>query len=87
MEALTQYRILNQLGSQKNRTFGNVYLLEHKETLTKAVLKHVKKATVKENMYARLRSEATFDFEAQGLPKTIYFQENEIGHIEHCIQT
>jgi len=77
MEELTKYRILKELGSQKKRKFGNVYLVEHKETGQKAVLKHVNKDSVKEIILERLRSEASFDFDAKGLPKTYYFEENE----------
>jgi serine/threonine protein kinase len=77
MEELTKYRILKELGSQKKRKFGNVYLVEYKETGQKAVLKHVYKHTAKEIILERLRSEASFDFDAKGLPKTYYFQEND----------
>lgn len=77
MEELTNYRMLKELGTQKKRKFGNVYLVEHKETGEKAVLKHVIKDSVKKPILERLRSEASFDFDVSGLPKTIYFREND----------
>lgn len=77
MEELTKYRILKELGYQKKRKFGNVYLVEHKETGQMAVLKHLNKDSVKDTILERLRSEASFDFDAKGLPKTYYFEENE----------
>lgn len=77
MEELSKYRILHELGSQKKRKFGKVYLVEHKENGMKAVLKHVKKDAVKETIIDRMRSEASFDFEMTGLPKTLFFQEFE----------
>lgn len=77
MEELTNYCILKELGNQKKRKFGNVYLVEHKETGQKAVLKHVTKDSVKNTILDRLRSEASFDFDVSGLPKTLYFREND----------
>lgn len=77
MEELTKYRIIKELGSQKKRKFGNVYLVEHIETGQKAVLKHIKKDSAKETILERLRSEACFDFDINGLPKTYHFEENE----------
>jgi serine/threonine protein kinase len=77
MEGLSKYRILHELGSQKNRKFGKVYLVEHTESGIKAVLKHLTKDSVKETIIERLRSEASFDFEMKGLPKTLFFHEDE----------
>lgn len=77
MEGLSKYRILHELGSQKNRKFGKVYLVEHTESGIKAVLKHLTKDSVKETIIERLRSEASFDFEMTGLPKTLFFHEDE----------
>lgn len=77
MEELSKYRILHELGSQKNRKFGKVYLVEHTESGIKAVLKHLSKDSAKETIIERLRSEASFDFEMTGLPKTLLFHENE----------
>ena len=80
MEELTKYRIIKELGSQKKRKFGNVYLVEHKENGQKAVLKHVNKDSTKEMILERLRCEASFDFDTKGLPKTYFFEENETIH-------
>ena len=77
MAELTKYRIIKELGSQKKRKFGSVYLVEHKETGQKAVLKHVNKDSVNETILERLRCEASFDFHLNGLPKTYYFDETE----------
>lgn len=77
MKGLSKYRILHELGSQKNRKFGKVYLVEHTESGIKAVLKHLTKESVKETIIERLRSEASFDFEISGLPKTLFFHEDE----------
>jgi len=54
-----------------------VYLVEHRESGIKAVLKHLTKESVKESFVERLRSEASFDFEITGLPKTLLFHEDE----------
>jgi serine/threonine protein kinase len=77
MEELSNYCIIKELGTQKKRKFGNVYLVEHKQTGQKAVLKHLIKDSVKNTIIDRLRSEASFDFDVSGLPKTLFFQEND----------
>ncbi len=78
MKELDNYRILQELGKQSIRKFGKVYLVQHKETGHKAVLKHLEKATVKENIVDRLRSEASFNFNLKGLPKIISSVEDEL---------
>jgi serine/threonine protein kinase len=77
MDELVNYCILKELGNQKKRKFGNVYLVENKETGQKAVLKHATKDSVNDSILNRIRSEASFDFDVNGLPKTLYFREND----------
>lgn len=76
-ELSDKYRIKSKLGSQSNRKFGAVYLVENKETGILGTLKSVSKSTLNKSLAIRLKEEATFNFELEGLPQTIDFFETE----------
>ncbi len=66
-----RYRILDRLGKQSVRKFGNVYLVEDKEQRTQCVLKAARKSAESNVVYQRLVHESTFNFNDSGLPRTL----------------
>lgn len=77
MPIAQHYRILQKLGNQTQRKFGETYLVEHKATAAKGILKSVKKQAGRELIEDRLRREAHFSFEMKGLPQILEFHESE----------
>lgn len=77
MDELKKYRIIKELGSQKKRKFGKVYLIEHRENGSKAILKQLDKQSNKHHILDCLRTESEFSFDFKGLPKTLAFVETE----------
>lgn len=77
MSIVEQYRIIEVLGEQKVRRFGEVYLVESKTDGSKGVLKVVRNPSNSLIAAERLRQEARFTFGQRGLPKTLDFYESE----------
>ncbi len=77
MEITKEYRIIKQLGKQSVRKFGEVYLVEHKESGKHAVLKAVRKGPKSAQQMERLKQESTFNFDFPGLPKVIHFEQTD----------
>ena len=77
MSIAEHYRIIQKLGNQSQRKFGETYLVEHKETSIKGILKSVKKQLGREIVEDRLRREAQFTFELKGLPQILEFYESD----------
>lgn len=75
VEIADKYQIVQRLGKQSKRKFGEVFLVEDKSTGEKAVMKVAHQGTNVD----RLRQEANFNFNCIGLPKTIHFEENDQG--------
>jgi len=71
MSMKDQYRVVSELGNQKNRKFGKVYLIEDKDTNEQGVMKCFLRNPNSPGMAHRLRSEASFSFDFPGLPKII----------------
>lgn len=65
---LENYSIIKSLGNQKKRKFGDVFLIQEKETLTYFVLKKIFKTSTNSAILSRLKKEATFTFQQNGLP-------------------
>jgi len=77
MSLAEQYRILQALGDQKVRKFGEVFLVESKKDSSKGVLKHVRVSPATQIAAERLRQEAHFTFDQLGLPTILDFYESE----------
>lgn len=71
-----KYRILQRLGKQQQRKFGDVFLVEDKITGESGTMKVVAKSG-NELRESRLRAEAGFEFDHPQLPKTHYTFESE----------
>lgn len=71
------YKIVHELGDQKRRKFGKVYLIRHIETGEEAILKVIFKNEANLHLQTRLRQEASFSFDLKGLPKILEFKESE----------
>lgn len=75
MEFSEKYRLDKRLGAQRKRKFGEIFLatdlLSNKTVVLKAVRTNPNDSTNAD----RLRAEASFSFDFEGLPKTIEFEE------------
>lgn len=76
MNPSEKYRIVQRLGNQKQRKFGDVFLVEDKLTGESGTMKVVAKSG-NELREERLRAEADFTFDHPQLPKTRYVFESE----------
>lgn len=76
-EISEHYRIIEKLGSQTNRKFGSVFLVENKFSGELGSLKTISKSIQNNKLSALLKEEATFNFEIEGLPHTMDFFETE----------
>lgn len=77
MEISERYVLLKRLGAQRNRKFGEVFLAIEKLTAQQVVIKTIHSTDDNQHLMERLRAEARFTFDVQGLPKTIHYEENE----------
>ncbi len=77
MDFSQRFKIEGKLGQQRQRKFGEVYRVYDLESEQFGVLKALRKNQVAEHVVNRLRQEATFDFEWDGLPKIIAVHETE----------
>lgn len=77
VELSDQYRLVERLGNQRKRKFGELYLAEDKGTLERVVLKVVHLDSNDTLSSTRLKAEATFTFDHPGLPKTLRFIETD----------
>lgn len=78
MIQFTEYHIIQKLGKQQNRAFGNVYLVNKVSDESPLILKHNTKSPTNTIQIDQLRSEKQFSFSMEGLPTVIDFQETEI---------
>ena len=72
-----KYTILASLSNQKKRKFSEVYTCEDSSTKERLVLKQVMKNQHNTLEQDRLRSEASFSFQKEGLPVICDFFEDE----------
>lgn len=72
-----RYKIVQKLGKQSKRKFGSVFLVQNKLSGEEAILKTLKKNPNNFHLQERIRQEAGFSFEFDGLPKTLELIENE----------
>jgi serine/threonine protein kinase len=84
---LDKYRIITKLGTQVKRKFGDVYLIEDKQSGGKAVLKVLRKTPENLHVQERIKKEASFSFNQSGLQKTLELSEtaNELLLIKDFI--
>jgi len=66
-----RYRIIEKLGGEQGKKFGDVFLGEEKASENKVVLKSLGKNSKNESIIERLKQEATFTFKHPGLPQII----------------
>ena len=71
MNFADKYRIVERTGDQKRRKFNEVFIVESKVTGEKAILKTLSKTTDNFHLQQRLKSEASFEFNLDGLPRTL----------------
>ena len=77
MSIAERFRIIEKLGNQARRKFGETYLVEDKQSGKKGVLKAIRKEPGREHIEERLRHEANFGFSCDGLPEVLEFHESE----------
>ena len=77
MEFSEKYQLERRLGNQRRRKFGEIFLAVDLRANEKVVLKAVRINSQDETNANRLREEASFSFEIDGLPKTLDFSETE----------
>lgn len=71
-----KYRIVKILGSQKNRKFGSVFLIQNIDNKQNYILKKAQKSKCNQHLIEQLRKEYSFHFDSKFLPKSIDFYEN-----------
>ena len=71
MKLSDQYQIVNVLGNQSRRKFGNVYLVERRTDGKQLVMKHIQLDATETHLIERATREATFTFQLEGLPLVI----------------
>lgn len=79
MEISERFLLQKRLGSQRKRKFGEIFLASDKLTGKAVVLKTIRLSENDATAIDRLRAEATFSFDVQGLPTTIFYEETETG--------
>jgi len=77
MEWADRYKIIKKLGTQKKRKFGDVFLVSTIETNQLGVLKFVAKTLDNQKTVERLKHEASFHLDFDGLPKILEVFESE----------
>jgi serine/threonine protein kinase len=74
---LARYTVISRLGNLSNTKFGELYLIAYPNEVDKAVLKILKKRKINPQLAERLKKEASFSFQIQGLPNIREFHESE----------
>lgn len=75
MEISNRYQLKKRLGSQRKRKFGELFLATDAQTGSNVVLKTVRLDPNNSTISDRLRAEASFSFDFNGLPKTCHYEE------------
>jgi serine/threonine-protein kinase len=77
VEFSEKYRLERRLGNQRRRKFGEIFLATDLRSNQKVVLKAVRIDPQDETNANRLKAEASFTFNFDGLPRTLDFEETE----------
>lgn len=77
MNPSENYRILKRLGESNRRKFNTVFLVQHTINGNYAVLKQLEKTATNSHLQERIRAESGFNFDNDGLPKTLDYYESE----------
>jgi serine/threonine protein kinase len=77
VEFSEKYRLEKRLGNQRRRKFGEIFLATDLRSNDKVVLKAVRINPQDRRNVNRLKAEASFNFDIEGLPKTLDFEETE----------
>ncbi len=73
MSIAEDYRIIQELDGQRRRKFGDTFIVEHKISGDKGILKAVRKGNHSALSIERLIHESHFDFNFLGLPSLLAF--------------
>ncbi len=76
VEFSEKYKLSSKLGSQRKRKFGEIFKARNTQTNETVILKAVRVDTSDPSIANRLRAEASFSFDFEGLPTTIEFEES-----------
>lgn len=77
MSIVERYRIINRLGDQKVRKFGEIFAVESRLNGRKGVMKAVRKGNGTQTIEDCLRHEAGFSFDFPGLPDILDFHDGD----------
>lgn len=77
----TDWEIIEQLGKNKQRKFGDVFILKDKADNNLYILKSAKKDHVTPRALLQLKNESQFSFENIELPQVIYFKD-----LDNCFE-
>jgi serine/threonine protein kinase len=77
VEFSEKYKLEKRLGAQRKRKFGEIFLASDMQSGKKVVLKAVRTKADDPTNADRLRAEASFSFDFEGLPKTLDFEKTE----------
>ncbi len=77
LKASEKYQIDAPLGRNQRRKFGSLFLVSNKDTGTKGVMKVVVKTSQSQLAEERLKGEASFNFNMEGLPEVLDFFETD----------
>ena len=80
MSIAEKYKLIKELGDQKRRKFGRVFLIQKRESDEQFILKTISTKDHDSNICDRLRNESEFSFKFEGLPKVVdqYESDEEI---------
>ena len=76
MSIASKYILIKELGDQKRRKFGRVFLIRKRESDEQFILKTISIQDHDSHICKRLRYESEFSFEFEGLPTVVDFYEN-----------
>ena len=74
---LNDFEVIKKLGTSNKRKFNEVYLVQNTRNGALGVLKKLGKTAQNSHLWNVLKSESLIEFTLNGLPKTIFFTENE----------
>ena len=69
--------IIQELGQQRQRKFGKVFLCQKLESTQKVIVKQVLKTAKNKRAIEQIHNEITFNFTLNELPQIIDFKEDE----------
>ena len=77
MDSVSDFEVVKPLGRQSVRKFNEVSLMKHQQTGVFGVKKQLLINSKNEHLIVLLRQESELNFDLQGLPKTLAFEETD----------